>query len=53
MLQDRRKAGRPSLAELLTVLDEHVRLLHAHLSSRAWLAEYMASRDPRGTGKRR
>ncbi len=31
MLQDRRKAGRPSLAELLTVLDEHVRLLHAHL----------------------
>ena len=27
MLQDRRKAGRPSLAELLGVLDEHVRLL--------------------------
>lgn len=31
MLQDRRKAGRPSLVELLTVLDEHVRLLHDHL----------------------
>lgn len=27
MLQDRRKAGRPSLIELLGVLDEHVRLL--------------------------
>lgn len=31
MLQDRRKAGRPSLAELLGVLDEHVRLLREHL----------------------
>src|SRR5512139_2927092 len=31
MLQDRRKAGRPSLVELLTVLDEHVRLLRDHL----------------------
>jgi Fic family protein len=31
MLQDRRKPGRPSLAELLTVLDEHVRLLREHL----------------------
>jgi len=28
MLHDRRKAGRPSLTELLAVLDEHVRLLH-------------------------
>jgi Fic family protein len=31
MLQDRRKAGRPSLAELLEILDEHVRLLREHL----------------------
>ncbi len=31
MLQDRRKAGRPSLVELLAVLDEHVRLLRDHL----------------------
>jgi hypothetical protein len=31
MLQDRRKAGRPSLSELLGVLDEHVRLLREHL----------------------
>lgn len=31
MLQDRRKAGRPSLAELLGILDEHVRLLREHL----------------------
>lgn len=31
MLHDRRKAGRPSLAELLEMLDEHVRLLREHL----------------------
>jgi Fic family protein len=31
MLHDRRKAGRPSLSELLGVLDEHVRLLHETL----------------------
>lgn len=31
MLHDRRKAGRPSLAELLDVLDEHVRLLRETL----------------------
>jgi fido (protein-threonine AMPylation protein) len=31
VLQDRRKAGRPSLAELLGVLDEHVRLLRDSL----------------------
>ena len=31
MLHDRRKAGRPSLAELLSTLDEHVRLLRENL----------------------
>lgn len=31
MLHDRRKGGRPSLAESLQVLDEHVRLLHQNL----------------------
>ncbi len=31
MLHDRRKAGRPSLRELLGVVDEHVRLLRDHL----------------------
>jgi fido (protein-threonine AMPylation protein) len=31
MLHDRRKAGRPSLAELLTGVDEHVRLLRETL----------------------
>lgn len=31
MLQDRRRPGRPSLTELLGVLDEHVRLLHENL----------------------
>lgn len=29
MLHDRRKAGRPSLTEILRVLDDHVALLHA------------------------
>jgi fido (protein-threonine AMPylation protein) len=31
MLHDRRKAGRPSLAELLTTVEEHVRLLRDNL----------------------
>lgn len=31
MLHDRRRAGRPSLAELLAVVDEHVRLLRESL----------------------
>lgn len=31
MLQNRRRAGRPSLVELLETVDEHVRLLRQHL----------------------
>lgn len=33
MLQDRRRAARPSLVELLGIVDEHIRLLREHLGS--------------------